>query len=90
MRLATFGEWFALRGKADWALDFLGRAAVAGGRVSHLTLARCHWREGHATDATREFDLARDHGEMSPLYHDLCVHAVSPRSAGPTTVPVGR
>jgi WD40 repeat protein/serine/threonine protein kinase len=84
--LATFGEWFALRGKADWALDFLGRAATNGGRVPHLTLARCHWREGHAQDAAREFNLARDNGEMSPLYHDLCIRAVSLPPNGPTSV----
>lgn len=88
--LATFGEWFAFRGKADWALDFLERAAANGGRVSHLTLARCHWREGHAQKAVREFDLASDHGEMPPLYHDLCIRAVSLTSTRPTSVPLQR
>jgi WD40 repeat protein/serine/threonine protein kinase len=74
--LAAFGDWFAFRGKADWAIDFLNKANTAGGAVSHLTLARCYWREGQIVRAIQQFDLARDKGEILPRYHDLCTRAL--------------
>ena len=41
--LRTFGEWYAFRGKNDWAVDFLEKARKNGANVPPLTLARCYW-----------------------------------------------
>ena len=36
-------EWWAFRGRSEWAVELLERARAGGGEVSPLTLGRCYW-----------------------------------------------
>ena len=84
---AAFGEWFAFRGKDDWAADLLQKARAGGADVSPLALARCYWRLGRGSDAVREFHRAADRGEASAFYLAQCSDAASQAGAtAPRTV----
>jgi hypothetical protein len=74
--LRAFGHWYAFRGVHDWAADFYEGARVAGGEIPYLDVARSYWRLGRLEDARREFAVAADRGEASPLYLRLCMAAV--------------
>ena len=81
--LAAFVDWYAFRGKDDWAADLLARAGDAA-PVSHLAAGRCYWRLGDITRANAEFRKAVDRNEGDGFYAQLCVQATSP-SAGAVT-----
>jgi hypothetical protein len=80
--LATVGEWYAFRGDHEWAEQLLVRARGGGAKVSALTLARCYWQLGRPADAAREFTKARDDGEASRDYLNLCIAATTRESTG--------
>jgi hypothetical protein len=84
---AAFGEWYAFRGKADWAIDFLRQAESQGAAVSHLAAARCYWLEGRHADAIRELDRALERGEVSLRYHALCTNALKNEPKAASTAP---
>ena len=81
--LAAFVDWYAFRGKDDWAVDLLARAGGAA-PVSHLPVGRCYWRLGDLAKANAEFRKAVDRKEGGGFYAQLCVQATSP-SAGAVT-----
>ena len=76
--LLTFGEWYAFRGKDDWAVEFLTHARDNGAIVSPLTLARCYCRLKDAKAARAEFRNAIKQQEISELYALLALQAISP------------
>jgi hypothetical protein len=89
--LRRLGEWYAFRGRDDWALMCLERARAGGTAVSPLLLARCYWRLNRTADAQREFRAALAAKEAPADYLNLCLRALeftasfSPRgSPGPT------
>jgi WD40 repeat protein len=106
--LATLGDWYAFRGKDEWAVSCLEQARQQGAEVSSLSLARCYWRlaagcpsvrirnagspqttpvarDGREqasrqqllNSALRELGNARQRGEATTLYLDLCTAALS-------------
>ena len=76
--LRTFGEWYAFRGKDDWAVEFLTKARDQGAAVSPLTLARCYCRLNDAGAARTEFRKAIKQEQISELHALLCLQAMSP------------
>lgn len=74
--LATFGEWFALRGESRWAISLLEEAKSKGVTVSSLIQARCYWRAGRLSSAANAFRAARTNGEATPGYLDVCLESV--------------
>jgi hypothetical protein len=73
--LKRLGEWYAFRGKNDWAIECLERARTAGAEVSPLMLARCYWHLGRREDAQREFNAASSRNERPAEYLNLCIAA---------------
>ncbi|MGD0089819.1 MAG: protein kinase [Planctomycetota bacterium] len=70
--LKTFGEWYAFRGKNDWAVDFLEKARQNGAHPDTwgLTLARCYWQVGdppHCRAAAAEFQKELSRVKAQPL-----------------------
>jgi WD40 repeat protein len=83
--LITFGEYYAFRGKHDWAAEFLEQTRNAGGEISSLTLGRCYWQLGKLEQARREFQLALERSEAPADYLKLCLEALAQPASGPTT-----
>jgi WD40 repeat protein len=94
--LNTLGNWYAFRGKNDWAVELLERARAGGAAVDPLTLARCYWelsgdippRSGFTRDASlagarREYAaaLAAAKDPNDTFYLQLCLGAIE-REAG--------
>src|SRR5207237_2442019 len=77
--LKTFGEYYAFRGRYDWAVDFFEEARKKGATVSPLTLARCYWQmePPKLPEAKREFEKALALHEASGDYLKMCIDAVS-------------
>src|SRR5216110_2946982 len=75
--LATLGEWYALRGADEWAVQLLGQARSAGANVSPLLLAREYWKLDRPADAAREFRSAIARAEAPADYLGLCLNAVT-------------
>jgi hypothetical protein len=69
----------------DWAADFFERARAKGATVDPLTLARCHWRAGHAEPARRAYqaalNAATDDGDRR--YLRMCLDALTAPPAPP-------
>lgn len=80
-RLARLGEWYAFRGRYDWAAGLLAQARAGGADVSALTLGRCHWMRGDVDAARLEFRIALGRGEAPAPYLNCLLHAVE--NAGP-------
>jgi WD40 repeat protein len=78
--LKRLGEWYAFRGRHDWAVECLERLRRQGGDVSHLRLARCYWQLNRPTDAAREFRDAIAANEAPPAYLNLCAAAAAASS----------
>jgi WD40 repeat protein/tetratricopeptide (TPR) repeat protein len=92
--LAMLGEWYAMRGAIGLAIDLLGNAEARGYEISHLTLARCYWRDGRLKEAAIEFDLALSGHEAPEPYLTSCLEAVGGKKGDaaklPRTVPIGQ
>ena len=56
--LLTIGQWFALHGSDEWAIDFLRRARASGAPVDPLDVATCHARLGNSAAAAAEYERA--------------------------------
>jgi len=74
---ATLGDWYALRGKWDWAAEQLQAARKAGAQISELTLARALRRQGRLDNAEKALARARDKSEAPALYLELLKAAVA-------------
>jgi WD40 repeat protein len=74
--LAVVAEWYAARGRCDWATDVGARARRHNANVSPLTMARCHWRLGHTDEAAAEFREALKRKEAPEPYLRLCLRGV--------------
>jgi hypothetical protein len=87
--LQTLGEWYAFRGKNDWAIELLEKARLGGANVSNLTLGRCYWEENQLPQGRKEFEaaLAKSTDEHERFYLSLCLQAIE---HPPTTQPVAR
>jgi len=76
--LATFGRWYAFRGRWADAADLFEDARRNGGTVPPLELARCAWNGGRLDKAAAEFGAAlaatTDGAEAS--YLKLCLRAL--------------
>jgi WD40 repeat protein len=68
------GERFAFLGLDDWA---------AGMPASHLTLARCLWRQGRFDRAIVELNAARADGEVPADYLAMCLTTLAGRANDP-------
>ena len=77
--LKSLGEWYAFRGRDDWAVQCLERARAGGESVSALVMARCYWNLNRPAEAAREFRLAMERHEAPASYLALCVAAVERR-----------
>src|SRR5688572_30228010 len=88
--LCIFGDWYAFRGRYDWAADFYEKARGRGGAVSSLTLGRCYWQLGRLDDARHEFDLAMKGNEAPRDYLRLCLEAMSRSTTTPATSQAAR
>jgi WD40 repeat protein len=56
--LGTLGEWYAFRGKYDWAVELLNQSRDGGKDVDALLLTRCYWALSHESPKTRAECLA--------------------------------
>jgi WD40 repeat protein len=75
--LQVLGEWYAFRGRDDWAAKCLEQVrAAGGGTVSPLLMARCYWKLNRVADADREFRAALAAKEAPADYLNLCLAAV--------------
>ncbi len=81
--LATFGRWYAFRGKYDWAAEFFEKARAGGAEISPLALARCYWQQDKLPDARREFQTAIERKEAREVYLRQCIGAVEAEIANP-------
>lgn len=70
--LATLGQWYAFRGRWDWAAHLLQRARDEGHVVSHVDLGRCLWLSGNPAEANAEFQKAIAAHEAPEAYLALC------------------
>jgi WD domain, G-beta repeat len=77
--LAVVGNWYAFRGVADWAVEFLEKARERGAAVSSVTLARCYWELNRFEEARKEFHRALETGEAPESYLKLCLEVVPTR-----------
>jgi WD40 repeat protein len=77
--LATFGEWYALRGKRDWAVEYLEAARAHGHGISSVILARCYLAMNKTDAAHREFQRAMQQREASEPYLRICLAATAPK-----------
>lgn len=92
----NLGQWYAFRGKNDWAAELLEKARLGGAPVDSLTLARCYWqlsddippetkhtRGEYLAAAQREYALALSNAktEDDRFYLTLCLDAVQRLSA---------
>ena len=75
--LATFGQWYAFRGKWDWAIEYLESARANGRDISPLTLARWYLALNKADAAHREFQRAIEKGEAPDTYLRICLAATA-------------
>ena len=75
--LKTFGEYYAFRGRYDWAVDFFEQARKNGATISPLALARCYWQNDKLAEAKREFQNALALHEAPGDYLKMCIDAVS-------------
>ncbi len=80
--IAKLGEWYALRGRDDWAAECLERGRAAGVAVSPLMLARCYWKLHRYDAAAREFGAALAAKEAPADYLELCLATVSAGAKG--------
>jgi hypothetical protein len=78
--LAAFADWYAFRGRAQWATDLL-KAAGAGASIPHLRQARMYALDGDWASAAREYQPAAKAGEVSPLLAQLWASAPAGDSA---------
>ncbi len=74
--LQEIGNWYIFRGEWSLALELFERAAAAGARVPSLTLARCYWKVGRASEAEKWFNSATEANEAPPEYLAMCKEAV--------------
>ena len=74
--LADLGEWYAFRGRPDWATSLLELARSGGATISNLTLARAYWETDHPAEARQELLLARSRKEAPEVYLELCRQAL--------------
>jgi tetratricopeptide (TPR) repeat protein len=101
--LAVLGDWYAFRGRNDWAIEFLEKARAGWAAIDPLTLGRCYWElagelpsgstltpgQGLAA-AEREYRAALAAATDEPLrqYLTLCLDAIGREAAaGPATKP---
>jgi tetratricopeptide (TPR) repeat protein len=87
--LREIGEWYAYRGRWDWAGELLERAEKAGASVSSLTLARCAWMTGRMEDAERFFQRAGAANEAPADYLKLCSAAAQRVDRQMAELPLG-
>ena len=101
--LAVLGDWYAFRGRNDWAIEFLEKARAGGAAVDPLTLGRGYWElSGELPPgstltpgkclaaAQREYRaaLAAETDESLRRYLTLCLDAIAREAeAGPATKP---
>jgi WD40 repeat protein/serine/threonine protein kinase/class 3 adenylate cyclase len=81
--LKAVGQWYAFRGRDDWAVDCLERARAGGAAISPLLLGRCYWKLNRLPDAAREFRAAILRNEASAEYLNLCISALGEAPAAP-------
>jgi WD40 repeat protein len=81
--MAVFGEWYARRGKDDWAVELLEDARRGGSPVSSLSLGRCYWRLNNTDKAHAEFQKALAENEQPGFYATLCRNATAPQALQP-------
>ena len=74
--LAALVEWYALRGKDDWAILLFNRAGSAA-PVSRLATGRSFWRLGDLARANAEFRKALEQKEGGGIYAQLCFRATA-------------
>jgi WD40 repeat protein/serine/threonine protein kinase len=84
--LGTLGEWYAFRGKYDWAVELLNQSHDGGKDVDALLLARCYWalssefpktRDSYLAAAGREYQRALSDAKGSDAFYlNLCASAV--------------
>jgi Flp pilus assembly protein TadD len=75
--LVALGEWYAFRGRPDWAADFFARAAAAGADTPALVWGRCAWLCGDTASASRLIRVARARGKAPNAYLTQCLRAIS-------------
>jgi WD40 repeat protein/serine/threonine protein kinase len=75
--LAVLVNWYAFRGRDDWAVRLYDSAGGAA-PVSHLSMGRCFWRLGDVARANAEFKKALERNEGSVFCARLCFRATSP------------
>ena len=85
--LAVLGNWYAFRGRNDWAVDLLERARAGGAAVDTLALADCYWELSADAStssprflaaARREFRtaLSEPRPDADRFYAALCLGAL--------------
>jgi WD40 repeat protein len=74
--LASLAQWYALRGRADWAAECLEQARAARGDISPLMLARCYWTLQQFDAAEAEFKKALLLDQAPDKYLNLCIEAL--------------
>ena len=100
--LAVLGEWWAFRGRNDWAVELLERARAGGTAINPLTLGRCYWelsddlpqgskltRADCLAAAAWEFNsaLTASHNAAEKFHLQLCLSAVQVAATQPA-IPV--
>jgi WD40 repeat protein len=74
--LKRIGEWFAFRGRNDWAADCFDRARAGGAMISPLIEARCDWELGRSDAALTALSQAEAQGTAPREYLELCTAAI--------------
>ncbi|HZL36169.1 MAG TPA: serine/threonine-protein kinase [Tepidisphaeraceae bacterium] len=78
----TLGEWYAFRGRSDWALAMLRNARKGGQIVPHLLMGRCLWLSGDLPAARQEIGEAAKFGEAPAMYLELLARSMTDASSG--------
>ena len=71
--LKVIGQWYALRGMWDWAIDMFMRVEKNGGDISGLLLARCYLQTGNMSAARQQYEIAKKRKEAPDYYLDLFI-----------------
>ncbi len=79
--LQAFGDWYGLRGVADWSSEFLRRARELGAPVPATTLGYAYWAAGLVPDAQRELKMAQDRSGVADPYLSLVLRTLASQAA---------